>query len=215
MRAILAASFFALVSASLCAQGQAPGAGAPDSHTYSNPLGFSYAVPADWEVVDSQASLPGVKDKADLSAASEVEKKGVACTQIDLTARHGNPVSVIVQVALPFDCFGQQLAQADLPGFGAGAAESLKQNFNIGDPQIISYTLGNHNLWAERVQGTPKGQADKHYTIEISCALLSKAAACWLTMAADDASLEVFEHGAVSLESDSPVPLVPAGSFKQ
>jgi hypothetical protein len=65
------------------------------------------------------------------------------------------------------------------------------------------------------VQGTPKGQADKHYTIEISCALLSKAAACWLTMAADDASLEVFEHGAVSLESDSPVPLVPAGSFKQ
>jgi hypothetical protein len=59
------------------------------------------------------------------------------------------------------------------------------------------------------------GQPGKHYTIEISCALLSKAAVCWMTMAADPASLAVFENGTVTLDGDSPTPLVPAGTFKQ
>ncbi|MGD0914029.1 MAG: hypothetical protein ABR928_19230 [Terracidiphilus sp.] len=215
MRATLAASLFALICTPLSAQAQAPAASAPASHTYSSPLGFSYTIPGDWEVVDSQASLPDVKDKAAQSDTSEAEKKGVGCTQMGLTARHGGPISVIVQVALPFDCFGQRLTQADLPGFGAGAAEGLKQNFDISDPLVATYMLGSYPLWAERVHGTPKGQPDKHYTIEISCALLSKAAVCWLTMAADSNSLAIFENGAVTLDDDPPVALVPAGTFKQ
>jgi hypothetical protein len=215
MRVTLTASLFALICAPLSAQAPASSASAPASHTYSNPLGFSYTIPADWEIVDTQASLPDVKDKAAQSAASEAEKKGVGCTQVGLTARHGDPSSVIVEVALPFDCFGQRLAQDELPGFGAGAAEGVKQNFAIGDPQAATYTLGTHHLWAERVLGTPKGQPDRHYTIEISCALLSKAAVCLLTLADDDTSLEIFEHGATTLESDPPAPLVPAGTFRQ
>ncbi len=215
MRTAFSSSLFALICMPLSAQAPAPAASAPASHTYSNLLGFSYTIPADWEVVDSQSSLPDVKDKAAQSATSEGEKKGVACTQMGLTARHGDPSSVIVEVALPFNCFGQQLTQGDLPGFGTGAAEGIKENFDIGDPQVITYTLGAHHLWAERVHGTPKDQPDRHYTIEISCALLNKAAVCWLALAADSTSLEIFEHGAVTLEDDSPAPLVLAGKFKQ
>ena len=147
--------------------------------------------------------------------AGEAEKKGLACIQIGLTARHGDPVSSIVQVALPFDCYGQPLAPNDLPSFAAGAAQGIKQNFDVGDPQSVSYALGAHSVWAERAQGTLKGQPDKHYTIEIACALLSTAAVCWQTLAADPAALAAFEQGLVTLESDSPVPLVPTGTFKQ
>ncbi|MGP8253105.1 MAG: hypothetical protein ACLQHF_13815 [Terracidiphilus sp.] len=215
MRVVLAASLFALVYTPLSAQTPSPAGGAPGSRTYSNPLGFSYDLPADWEVVDSQPSLPQVKEKATREVSSEEEKKGVACTQIGLTARHGNPASVILVETLPYDCFGQQMTENDLPGFGAGVAEGLKQSFDLGDPQVVSYTLGSHRLWAERVHGNPKGQPDGHYTIEISCALLRKAAVCWMMMAADSTSLAIFENGSLALEGDSPTPLVPAATFMQ
>jgi hypothetical protein len=215
MRVSLATFLVALVCMPLCAQTPAPAAGAPAYHTYPDPLGFSYVLPSDWVVVDSQPSLPDVKQKATQNASSEAEKKGIACVQVGLTARHGDPTSVIVQVALPFDCFGQPLAQDDLPGFGTGAAEGIKQNFDLSDSHIASYASGSHHLWAERVQGIPKGQPDRHYTIEVSCALLSKAAVCWMAMAADSASLAIFENGAVTLDGDSPAPLVPASAFKQ
>jgi hypothetical protein len=215
MRDHLAAFLLTLVCSQLPAQAPSDIAAAPASHTYSDPLGFSYAIPADWQVVDSKPTLPDVKEQATLSPSSENEKKGAACSQLGLTARHGDPGSVIVQVALPFDCFGRQFTQDDIPGFGAGAAEGLKHNFEFSDPQVTTYTLGTHHVWAERAQGTPVGQPGKHYTIEISCALLSKAAVCWMTMAADPASLAVFENGTVTLDGDSPTPLVPAGTFKQ
>jgi len=215
MREILATFLFTLACTTLSAQAPPSIADAPASHTYSDPLGFSYAIPTDWQVVDSKPTLPETREKATLSPSSQNEKKGAACSQLGLTARHGDPGSVIVQVALPFDCFGRHLTQDDLPGFGAGAQEGIKHNFVFGDPRVATYTLGTHHLWAERAQGTPGGQPDKHYTIEISCALLGKAAVCWMTMAADAPSLAVFENGAVTLEDDSPAPLVPAGTFKQ
>jgi hypothetical protein len=215
MRDLLAALLLTLVCAPLPAQAPATVPVEPASHTYPDPLGFSYAIPADWEVSDSKPTLPDAKEKTTLSPSSENEKMGLACTQLGLTARHGDPGSVIVQVALPFNCFGRQLTREDIPGFGAGAAEGIKQNFDFSNPQVSSYMLGAHHLWAERAQGTLKGQPDKHYTIEISCALLSRAAVCWMTMAADPASLAVFENGAVTLDGDSPTALVPAGTFKQ
>jgi hypothetical protein len=186
---------------------------APAAYTYSDPLGFSYIVPADWEIVDTQASSPEEKQQATQKASSEGEKKGIACAQTGLTARHGDPASVIVAETLPYDCFGQKMTEGDLPGFGVGAAEGLKQSFDVGDPQIRTYALGVHRVWAERVPGTPKSEPDEHYTIEIACTLLTKAGVCWMTLAADDAGLAVFEGAAVALEGDSPAPLVPAGTF--
>lgn len=73
--------------------------------------------------------------------------------------------------------------------------------------------LGRHRLWIERATGTPKSAPDRHYTIEISCSLLKKAAVCWMAMAADATALAVFEHGAVTLEDDLPAALVPAEAF--
>ena len=215
MRTILAASLFALVCTPLSAQAPASANNAPATHTYSNPLGFNYVLPADWEAVDSRAALPEVKEKTTLSGNAQTEKKGVGCTQLDLTARHGNPRSVIDEVVMPFDCASWPFTQDDLPELGAGAAEGIRQNFAGGDPQVATYTLGTHRLWAERVQGTLSGQPDMHFTIEIGCALLSKAAVCWMAMAADPASLAVFEQATVTLDDDPPAPLVPATAFKQ
>jgi len=215
MREILATSLFTLACTTLPAQAPPSIADAPATETYSDPLGFSYAIPADWQVVDSKPTLPDVKEQATMSPSSQNEKKGAACSQLGLTARHGDPGSVIVQIALPFDCFGRQLTQDDIPGFGAGAQEGIKQNFEFSNPQVATYMLGTHHLWAERAQGTAMGQPGKHYTIEIGCALLSKAAVCWMTMAADPASLAVFENGAVTLDGDSSAALVPARTFKQ
>ena len=204
----IAISLAALRCAPLLAQTSAP---AP--YTYSDPLGFSYVVPAAWEVVDASASLSQEKEKATQSAASEGEKKGIACAQIGLTARRADPVSVILVETLPFNCFGQQMTENDLPGFGTGATEGLKQSLDIGDAQVSTYSLGAHRLWIERAPATPKGQPGKHFTVEIACTLLQKAAVCWMTLASDDAALAVFEHGAVTLEADQPTPLVPAGAF--
>src|ERR1700738_2428224 len=183
----------------------------PATHSYSSELGFSYDLPSDWEVVAAQGDLSQAKEKATQNAASEQEKKGLACAQMGMTARHAG--SVIVDVALPFACFGQQLSHQDLPSFGEGASQGLKQSFDIGDPNYGTYTLGGHNLWIERVKGTPKGQAGASYTIEIACAVLKKAAVCWMALAADDAALRTFEHATVTLDGDAPIALVPPTPF--
>lgn len=189
---------------------QAPAAKAPQS--YASELGFRYDLPSDWEVVSPQADQSQAKQEAAKNASSEQEKKGLACAQMGMTARHGG--SVIVDVALPFDCFGQQLTEADLPGFGDGASQGLKQSFEIGVPAYGSYALGSHKLWIERVKGTPKGQAATPYTIEIACTVLKKAAVCWMAMAADDTALKEFERAHVVLDGDNMMALVPANAFK-
>lgn len=207
MRVLLSAAIMTLTYV-LPAQAQST-----DSvHSYSSAVGFSYNVPSEWEVVTAQVSLPQAKDQAAQSASSEQEKKGLACAQMGMTARHGG--SVIVDVALPFDCFGQQLTEADLPSFGDGASQGLKQSFDIGEPAYGSYALGSHKLWIERVKGTPKGQANAaSYTIEIACAVLKKGAVCWMALAADNAGLLAFERTKVVLDGESPIALVPAKAF--
>ena len=213
MRPIPGALFLALLGAPVLAQGP-PASNPPTSHTYSNPLGFSYTLPADWQAVETQPPPAEVKQKTALSGTGQSDNKGVACTHLDLTARHGDPPSVIDQVVLPLHCASQPLTLNDLPALGAGAADGIKQNFDAGTPQIASYTLGTHRLWAERAQGRLKSQPDRHMTVEISCALLARAAVCWLAMAADEASLAAFENANVTLEDDSPAPLIPAGTFQ-
>jgi len=191
----------------------APVESAPESKAHVSQLGFSYSVPTDWEVVDAQGTLPKAKADADKNATTDEEKKGLACVEVALSARRGDPPSVLVAVALPFDCFGQQITEKDLPGFAEGASEGLKQSFDMGDPLHGNYTLGSHHMWIERAKGNPKGHPDLSYTVEIACGVLKKAAVCWMAMAADDAALHVFEQGAVTLDGESADALVPPNVF--
>ena len=185
---------------------------APPS-VHSNNLGFSYSVPSDWETTDAQQSLAGVQQEATKSASTEEEKKGIACVQLALTARHGNPPSVMVIVALPFECFGQAMSEKDLPGFAQGASEGLKSTFDIDDPEFGAYSLGSHNMWIERTKGSPKGHPEMKYSVEVACGLLKKSAVCWMAMAADDNALRLFENGAVALDGDSFAALIPPTAF--
>jgi len=182
---------------------------------HSNVLGFSYSLPSDWEIVDAEPALPAAKQQAEQTAGSEDEKKGIACAEVTLTARHGDPPNVVVVVALPFDCYGQTLPEKDLPEFGAGAAEGLKQNFTITDAVYGSYALGGHAFWIERAKGTPKNKSGAEETIEIACSVLKKAAVCWMTMAADADGLRAFEDGAVTLDGEPAAALVPADAFQK
>lgn len=204
MKASPFAAFLALMAAPLFAQTHGV-----EVHTSS--LGFSYSLPSEWETVDPQVTLPAAKQQGAQNAATEEEKKGIACVQVALSARHG--VSAIVEVALPFDCYGQTMSADDLPGFGEGAAEGLKQAFDVDHPVIGGYSLSDHHMWIERASGTPQGRTQPVYTVEIVCTLLTKTAVCWMTIAADADDLAVFEHGAVALDGDTAPALVPATAF--
>jgi hypothetical protein len=174
-----------------------------------NAIGFSYQLPADWETLASQPAMPNVP-----FPTVEAPKKGNACAQVELTARHGTPSSVVVVVALPFECYGQALTNKNLADFAAGASLGLKQTFEVTEPVLSSFTLGSHNMWVERAKGTVKGQPNSKYTLEIACTVLGKGAACWMAMAADAASLQTFEQQTVTLEGDAFDALVPAGAMQ-
>jgi hypothetical protein len=210
MNARLLTALVALGGVSLFAQ--AP-ASAQATQTHASDLGFTYTIPADWQVVDTKPSLPVVQQQVTKSATSEDEKKGISCVQIALTARHGDPASVVVVVALPYDCFGQTMTDKDLPGFASGASEGLKNTFDISNPEYGSYSVGTHSFWIERATGTLKTHPDVKYTVETACSVLKKGAVCWMAMAADDSGLHTFEQGTVALEGEAAAPLVPADAF--
>jgi hypothetical protein len=101
------------------------------------------------------------------------------------------------------------MVASDLENFGAGAAEGMKQTFELADAVKSTYSLGRHSFWIERAKGTPEHHPENPFTFEIACTLLEKGAACWMTMATDEASLRAFEQGVVQLEDDTPATLVP------
>jgi hypothetical protein len=175
-------------------------------------IGVRYQLPPDWIVV-----APKPQQQPVLPAASLVPKRGIACISISQTARRGDPASVIVVVELPFDCYGQSMAEQDLPGFGSGVADGLKQTFDIAGPVLGTYTLGSHSFWIERAKGTPKGRSDAQngaqYTVEIACSVLKLGAVCWMTTAADEASLHAFEAMPVALDGEPSAPLAPPTAF--
>jgi hypothetical protein len=215
MKTRLIAALFILCAASLAAQAPATSAAAPVAYAHTGDLGFSYSIPSDWMVVDTSLTLPAVRQKVENEATSADERKGAACAQVALTARHGDPASVIVVVALPFACFGQEMTSKDLPDFASGASEGLKKSFNLADPLRGAYSLGTHSVLIERARGTIIGHADTTYTVETVCSILKKGAVCWMTMAADDAALQAFENGAVTLDDDTATVLVPANAFQK
>jgi hypothetical protein len=209
MKLRLLSTLLALCGLPLMAQ--AP-ASTPVATTHSSDIGFTYSLPSDWEVVDTRPTLPAVQQEVTKTATSEDEKKGIACAQVALTARHGNPASVVVVVALPFDCYGQTLTAKDLPEFASGASEGLRKSFTLADPLRGTYSLGAHSMWVERARGALNDHPDVTYTIETVCSVLKKGAVCWMAMARDDAALESLDHGAVSLDGDAPTALVPASA---
>jgi hypothetical protein len=210
MRACAIAPVLFLGCAALCAQ--SPLGASSSAAVPSAEIGFSYTLPADWAVVQIKPSPP-TEAAEEQSLTTPEAIKGTACIRVPMTARHGYPSSVIVVVELPFDCYGQTITEQELAGFGLGAAEGLKQEFDLIDPVFGLYSLGSHHLWIERAKGSSKGHPETQYTMEIACSMLKKGAACWLTMAADKASLEAFENGSVTLEDDPATPLVPANAF--
>jgi len=133
--------------------------------------------------------------------------------EVALTAKHGNPASVVVVTVLPFACYGQTMMASDLPNLGEGAAEGMKQTADLTEPMQTTYSLGSHTVWIERAEGTPKAHDGSPFTFEIACTVLKKGAACWMTMATDAASLQAFEQSTVSLDGDAATKLVPANTF--
>jgi hypothetical protein len=217
MRFSIAASLLAVSSMPLAAQSPAPADGQPPAaatapvgppQIHDTNIGFSYSLPADWETLASQMAQPDVPYPAAMGA-----RKGNACAQVELTARHGKPASVVVVTALPFDCYGQPLTDKNLADFATGAAEGLKQTFDIANPFVANYSLGSHKMWGERATGTVKGQPGSIYTLEIACTVLDKGAVCWLTMAADASSLQAFEQQPVTLDGDTFDAIVPASAI--
>jgi hypothetical protein len=230
MRFAAAVVFFTLIRAGLA--GQAPGpaaaAAAQTAAAVAQPaatakndspptpvlpqiidphIGFSYGLPADWQTEALQMTKPNVP-----FPTVQAPLKGNACAQVELTARHGTPSSVVVVVALPFDCYGQTLRNKNLADLATGASDGLKQTFEVTNPVVGNYVLGSHNMWIERASGTVKGQPAAKYTLEIVCTLLEKGMACWWMMAADEASLQTFEQQPVTLEGDAFEAIVPAGA---
>jgi hypothetical protein len=217
MRILPAVGLVALHLASIAAQAPAspaptatsPGAPAPTAQIERNDVGFSYGLPSDWEFVE----LPTAPKPVLPYPALAIATKGDACVELAFTAKHGDPASVVVIVALPFACYGQTMTVSDLPNFGEGAAEGLKQTFDVAEPSQTTYPLGGHTMWIERAKGTPKDHPGGQFTFEIACTVLEKGAACWMVMAADAAGLEAFEQGKVSLDGEALGALVPASVF--
>jgi hypothetical protein len=119
----------------------------------------------------------------------------------------------VVAVVLPFACLGAEMTDKDLPGMGSGAMEGIQQNFDVAEPLFGVYSLGSHSLWIERVKSTLKDHPEAQYTVETVCSILKKGAVCWMAIAADQAALDIFEHGAVVLDGEAPAALVPANAF--
>jgi hypothetical protein len=190
-----------------------PAVASPALQKHTNELGFSYSLPADWQMVDMSGALHDQQQKAQTSEASDEEKHGVGCIQIAITAHHGDRASMITAVDLPTACMGTEMSQDDLAGFGRGAAEGIRQNFDLGEAVESSYMLGRHHVWIARAPATPIGSAGPVFTVETVCTLVQKGAVCWMILAADEAALTTFERGPVVLDSDPPSPLVPKSIF--
>ncbi len=185
----------------------------PQFLAHASSIGIRYSLPSDWEVLNSNPTLPDVQKQVEKGATSDAEKRGIGCVQMALTARHGNPPSVVSIVALPFDCFGEQMTEKDLPGFAQGAMEGVNNSFDVSARVSATCSLGTHSLWIARSNATVKGHAERPYTVETVCTILMNAAVCWMAMAADKEALATFENGAVTLDGDAQPALVPATAF--
>jgi hypothetical protein len=190
-----------------------PAGSSPPLQVHSSAFGFTYAIPAGWEIVARSEALPNIQRQIGKEATTDAEKRGVGCVQVALTARHGDPLSVVVVAGLPFDCYGEPMNDKDLPGFARGVLGGISGFLEISEPVSRIYPLGSHNLWIERLKANAKGHSDLQYTAETVCTILKRGAVCWVVLAADENALTAFEGGAVALDGDAQAALVPANVF--
>jgi hypothetical protein len=188
-------------------------ANAADPLIFKSEGNFTFSYPADWEIVDTKPMLPVERLKAQQGATSQMERKGAACTDVQLTIRHGDPRSVILIMYLAYSCLGVELKPSDLGATGAGIAQGLTKPFNVKDPKYGAYMLGKHAFWIERADGSPVDHPEREYKLETTCTLLNKGLACWLALAANPDAITTFEASKVALEGDPSVALVPASAF--
>lgn len=184
-----------------------------EAQAHSSDLGFSYSLPSDWEVMDTPPMLPALLQKAAKEYGNETEKMA-ACLQIPLTAHHGNPTSVIVVAGLSFDCVGHVYTTADIPSIASNVTDNLKKNIQIDSPVNNTYTLGTHSMWIQRASGSLVGHPEIKRTMETVCSVLKKGVVCWMTLAADDDALQTFENGAVTLDGEDSMSLIPADALQ-
>jgi hypothetical protein len=222
MKTRIFAALLVLCAATLAAQAPAtpdttpipPPPPPPAAQAQSNDLGFSYIIPPDWEVVNTQKMMPAVLQQAARDYGNEAAKMA-ACVQLPLTAHHGDPPSAIAVVGLSFDCMGHSFTATDLPGIASGVNEGLKKNIQVVNPVNNTYKLGSHSMWIERASGSLIGHPEIKRTMETVCSVLKKGVVCWMTMAADDDALQTFEQGTVTLDDDAATALVPADALQK
>lgn len=176
------------------------------------PIGFTINLDADWTEIDMSAQMAAARQQVAQAAISEVEKRGITCLEMPLTARHGNPPSMLTVVDLPWSCMGIQATEKDLPGFGMGALQNLRQQFEMEEPATSTFALGHHAGWTARAKATPRG-TQLGYTIEVACTLVEKGSVCAMIVAADATTLSHFEQLPVVLDGTSFPALVPAGTY--
>ena len=176
----------------------------------ASPFGFVYRLPDNWRVLTAKGPNPAQQQKEEEKPSSPEVRRGIACLEVPITARHGDPPATVVVDALPLDCYGQTITSEDLAVFGAGAAEGLKETFDISTPAVATYNLAGHAMWIQRVQATTKGKSAPAYTLETVCTVLARAAVCWVVKTGDDATLKAFEQVPVTLDGARAPRLVPA-----
>jgi hypothetical protein len=198
-----------LALAAACCAGQAHSPQDPTSA-----FGFTFRLPEDWKVIEPKGPSPEQQKKEEQKTSIGEQKRGIACLEVPLTARHGEPPTIVVIDALPFDCYGQKMTRGDLQAFGAGAGEGLKQTFDITSPITATYEMAGHNFWIERARAIPKGKQLPMETLEVVCTLLRRAAVCWVVRAADEGALKTFEQMAVTLDGNPSSFLVPDKVFE-
>jgi hypothetical protein len=224
MKTRIFAALLFLCAATLAAQAPAtpdnalapipPPPSVSDALTHSSDLGFSYSIPADWEVVETtKPMLPDVLQQAARNYGNEAAKF-TACLQLPLTAHHGNPPSTIAIAGLSFDCVGHTYTTQDLPSVASEASDNLKNNLQIANPVSNTYTLGTHSLWIQRVSGSLIGHPEINRTMETVCSTLKKSVVCWMILATDNDALQTFENGMVTLDDDAATALVPANTLQ-
>lgn len=184
-----------------------------DPVVYKSDLDFNYTYTSDWTVVDTKPIMPTVHMQTEDKATSDPEKQAAACVQIGLLLKRGTPGSVVMAMALPWDCLGKTYKNSDLAGFGSGVAKGFVKSFDVENPLYGAYKLGKHDLWIERMEGTAKDHPDFHRTVEVACVLLKKGAVCMVGLVNGEADLKTFEQSSIALEGDAPAQLVPDNAF--
>ena len=152
--------------------------------THTDPLGFSFSLPAGWELLDMQPKLPVIRPalRERMPRRGRKEGSGLRSVAVHSASRRSTvgDLEVTLSLRLPWD---QMYTDKDLPDVGSGIAEGVKGSFNVVDPVYGIYILGSHRVWIERATGNFISHPDWKREFEAACTLLKSGVACWMAFA--------------------------------